>query len=69
MKIKTVENLFQLKGSYDSPNADFILEEPAIVSLLPDNRQWKLIQPGVLFFWQQFKIQISSNKTANSDRQ
>lgn len=54
-KIKTLENLFQLKGSSDSPNADFILEEPAILSLLPDNRQWKLIQPGVLSFGSNLK--------------
>ena len=49
-KLKTVESLFQLKGDYDSPNSDFILEEPAVLSLLPDNKQWKLLQPGVLFF-------------------
>ena len=49
-KLKTVENLFQLKGDYNSPGSEFILQEPAILSLLPDNKQWKLIQPGILFF-------------------
>lgn len=49
-KLKTVESLFQLMGDYDSPNSDFILEEPAVLSLLPNNKQWKLLQPGVLLF-------------------
>ncbi len=49
-KLKTVENLFQLTGNYNSSDNEFILQEPAILSLLPDNKQWKLIQPGVLFF-------------------
>jgi hypothetical protein len=49
-KLKTIESLFQLEGDYNSPTSEFILQEPAILSLLPDNKQWKLIQPGVLFF-------------------
>ncbi len=49
-KLKTVENLFQLKGDYNSLESQFILQEPAILSLLPNNKQWKLVQPGVLFF-------------------
>ncbi len=49
-KLKTVENLFQLKGDYNSPESEFILQEPAILSLLPNNKQWKLVQPGILFF-------------------
>ncbi len=49
-KLKTVESLFQLQGNYNSPESEFILQEPAILSLLPDNKQWKLIQPGILFF-------------------
>lgn len=49
-KLKTVENLFQLQGDYNSPESEFILQEPAILSLLPDNKQWKLVQPGILFF-------------------
>jgi hypothetical protein len=58
-KLKTVESLFQLKGDYDSPNSDFILEEPAVLSLLPNNKQWKLLQPGVLLFGKN-SISISS---------
>ena len=49
-KLKTVENLFQLQGDYNSLESEFILQEPAILSLLPNNKQWKLIQPGILFF-------------------
>ncbi len=49
-KLKTIENLFQLEGDYNSPESEFILQEPAILFLLPNNKQWKLIQPGVLFF-------------------
>ncbi len=49
-KLKTVENLFQLQGDYDTPESEFVLQEPAILSLLPNNKQWKLLQPGILFF-------------------
>ena len=49
-KLKTVENLFQLQGDYNSSECEFILQEPAILSLLPNNKQWKLLQPGILFF-------------------
>ena len=49
-KLKTVENLFQLEGDYNSPESEFVLQEPAILSLLPNNKQWKLLQPGILFF-------------------
>lgn len=49
-KLKTVESLFQLKGDYHSPTSEFIVQEPGILSLLPNNKQWKLLQPGVLVF-------------------
>lgn len=65
-KLKTVESLFQLKGDYDSPNSDFILEEPAVLSLLPDNKQWKLLQPGTLLFGSNLKsISPQNKKSAN----
>jgi hypothetical protein len=65
-KLKTVESLFQLKGDYDSPNSDFILEEPAVLSLLPDNKQWKLLQPGILLFSSNLKsISPQEKKSAN----
>ena len=77
-RLKTIESLFQLKGNYDLPNSDFILEEPAILSLLPDNRQWKLIQPGVLFFGNNLKpkffqteqlVSIDNSKQAKINEQ
>ena len=49
-KLKTVESLFQLQGDYNLPESEFILQEPAILSLLPNNKQWKLVQSGILFF-------------------
>lgn len=49
-KLKTINSLFQLTGNYESPSSEYILQEPAILSLLPNNKQWKLLQPGVLFF-------------------
>jgi hypothetical protein len=65
-KLKTVESLFQLKGDYDSPNSDFILEEPAVLSLLPDNKQWKLLQPGILLFGSNLKsISPQEKKSVN----
>lgn len=49
-KLKTIESLFQLEGNYNSSTSEFILQEPAVLSLLPDNKHWKLLQPGILFF-------------------
>ena len=69
-KLKTVENLFQLKGDYNSENCEFILQEPAILSLLPNNKQWKLLQPGILVFGNNLKSTSRQQKqinVANSD--
>ena len=69
-KIKTLENMFQLKGNYDAPNADFILEEPAVLSLLPDNKRWKLVHPGSLFFGKNSKpasLQSNHKPKANPE--
>lgn len=77
-KLKTIENLFQLKGNYNSPNSDFILQDPAVLSLLPDNKKWKLIQPGVLLFGNNLKsispqakqiVTIDNNKQAKINEQ
>ena len=66
-KLKTVKTLFQLKGDYNSPTNEFILQEPAILSLLPNNKQWKLIQPGVLFFGKNFKSVSSQSKLSRNE--
>jgi hypothetical protein len=71
-KLKTVESLFQLKGDYNSPNSDFILEEPAVLSLLPDNKQWKLLQPGVLLFGNDLRsvsTQLKQSQNVADDEQ
>jgi hypothetical protein len=61
-KLKTIESLFQLEGDYNSPTSEFILQEPAVLSLLPDNKQWKLIQPGILFFGNNLQSRSSESK-------
>ena len=65
-KLKTIKTLFQLKGDYNSPTTEFILQEPAILSLLPNNKQWQLIQPGVLFFGKNFKSVSSQSKLSRN---
>ncbi len=65
-KLKTVKNLFQLKGDYDSSTSEFILQEPAVLSLLPDNKQWELIQSGVLFFGKELKSVSSLNQSSKN---
>ena len=65
-KLKTVENLFQLKGDYNSGNSEFVLQEPAIISLLPNNKQWKLIQPGILLFGSNLKSTSLQSKPLNA---
>ena len=64
-QLKTVENLFQLKGDYNSGNSEFVLQEPAIISLLPNNKQWKLLQPGILFFGSNLKSTSLQPKPIN----
>ena len=64
-KLKTVENLFQLKGDYNSGNSEFVLQEPAILSLLPNNKHWKLLQPGILFFGSNLKSTSLKQKPLN----
>jgi hypothetical protein len=61
-KLKTIENLFQLERDYNSPTSEFILQEPAVLSLLPNNKQWKLIQPGTLFFGNNLQSRSSESK-------
>ena len=71
-KLKTVESLFQLKGDYSSPTSEFVLQEPAILSLLPDGKQWKLLQPGVLAFGENLKSaspQPKISKNVTNDNQ
>ncbi len=71
-KLKTIESLFQLQGNYDSPTSEFVLQEPAILSLLPDNKQWKLLQPGVLFFGSNLKYtspQLKQPENITDDQQ
>jgi hypothetical protein len=65
-KLKTVETLFQLKGDYNSPTSKFILQEPAILSLLPNNKQWKLLQPGVLLFGENLKSVSPQSKPSQN---
>ncbi|MGF1591521.1 MAG: hypothetical protein ACFCU7_20220 [Pleurocapsa sp.] len=65
-KLKTIESLFQLKGNYNSSTSEFILQEPAILSLLPDNKQWKLLQPGVLLFGENLKSVSPQSKPSQN---
>ncbi|BAZ43696.1 hypothetical protein NIES4102_06970 [Chondrocystis sp. NIES-4102] len=64
-KLKTIESLFELRGNPNSKTADFILQEPAILSLLPNNQQWQLLQPGILFFGN--KLQSISPPTSQPE--
>ena len=65
-KLKTVESLFQLEGDYNSPESEFVLQEPAVLSLLPNNRQWKLIQPGVLIFVSNLQFSSPQSNSPNN---
>jgi hypothetical protein len=49
-QLKTIETLFTFKGNYNSQTTEFILQEPASLSLLPNNKHWQLLQSGILFF-------------------
>ncbi len=71
-QLKTIETLFTFKGNYNSQTTDFILQEPAILSLLPNNKHWKLLQPGILFFGENKTTQPEMspiNTTVNNPQQ
>lgn len=66
-KLKTINSLFRLTGNYESSTSEYILQEPAILTLLPNNKQWKLLQPGVLFFSENLKPASSQLKVSQSE--
>jgi outer membrane murein-binding lipoprotein Lpp len=49
-KLKTIQTLFQLEGEHSSSEAEFYLQQLAILSLLPNGRQWRLEEQGILVF-------------------
>ncbi|MGL5806488.1 MAG: hypothetical protein ACRC11_13795, partial [Xenococcaceae cyanobacterium] len=49
-KLKTIQTLFQLEGESSSSEAEFYLQKPAILSLLPNGKQWRLEEQGILVF-------------------
>ncbi|MGK7874389.1 MAG: hypothetical protein AB4426_14070 [Xenococcaceae cyanobacterium] len=48
-KVKTVQSLFKLEGEQPSNTSEFTLKEPAIVSIMPTGKQWKLEEQGILY--------------------
>lgn len=71
-QLKTIEILFTFKGNYNSQTTEFILQEPASLSLLPNNKHWKLLQPGILFFGENKTTQpeiSQTNTTPNNTQQ
>lgn len=47
--VTSIRNLFQLRGQEPNQTSEYIVEEPATVSLLSDGKQWKLEKPGILY--------------------
>ncbi len=62
-KLKTIQTLFQLEGEYNSSEAEFHLQQPAILSLLPNGKQWRLEEQGILVLGK-----YSKSSENNSDR-
>ena len=50
--MKTLQLMFNCQGYEERKTKDFILSKPAKLSLSPNNRQWKLEEPGELHFSQ-----------------
>jgi WD40 repeat protein len=46
-KIRTIKRLFECRGEEGN---DFILSQPARVSIMPSGEEWKLEEPGILDF-------------------
>jgi hypothetical protein len=71
-QLKTIETLFTFKGNYNSQTTEFILQEPASLSLLPNNKHWQLLQSGILFFGEnkttQPEISQANTKENNSQQ-
>lgn len=49
-KLKTVEKLFRFTGNTPTPDSNFILLKPAILSSLPNGKEWRLEEQGLLEF-------------------
>ena len=49
-KLKTVPKLFDFRGDTSSVDTHFILTKPAKVSSLPNGKEWKLEEKGILEF-------------------
>ena len=49
-KLKTVKKLFDIPTVPSTNNHQFILQQPAKLTLLPDGKQWQLKQPGIIKF-------------------
>jgi hypothetical protein len=60
-KLKTVEKLFYFHGDTAALDTQFILTKPAKVSTLPNGKEWKLEEKGILEFsdpFSQFKFEV-----------
>jgi DNA repair exonuclease SbcCD ATPase subunit len=60
-KLKTVAKLFDFHGDTSLLNTHFILTKPAKVSSLPNGKEWKLEEKGILEFsvpFSQFKFEL-----------
>jgi ABC-type phosphate transport system auxiliary subunit len=57
-KLKTVEKLFDFRGDTSSVDTHFILTKPAKVSGLPNGKEWKIEEKGILEFSEQVKPEL-----------
>jgi hypothetical protein len=53
-KLKTVKKLFDFYGDHLLVDTNFILTKPAKVSILPNGKEWKLEEKGMLEFGESF---------------
>jgi len=60
-KLKTVAKIFDFRGDTPSVDSNFILIKPAKVSSLPNGKEWKIQEKGILDFsdpFSQFKSEL-----------
>ncbi len=49
-KLKTIQFMFDCIGDYSSSDANFSLNQPARVAILPSGKKWKVEKKGILVF-------------------
>lgn len=64
-RVDSVKYLFRLEGEQLSRDSEFIVKQPAQLTLLPSGKQWELESLGVLYIGKNVSVSSSSPESAS----